>query len=604
MNRKPLILALLTSLSLAAFAAEPDTEAVEFYNRGTGHYFIAASAAEAKMVDDGSAGPDWVRTGRSFQAWIDPVKAAPTAQPVCRFYSRGENSHFYTASASECEGLKAIEANDRARSAATGAPVTGWMYEGIGFYIEGPTPGGCAAGTTPLRRVYNKGFERGTGANHRFVDDSTLQDLMVDRSWNAEGVAFCAQSKSSGGNANLPPTTTGFSSLAAAWTGTAKWETGQGASRTERQASLALGISDTGAVTGSGEGCAFTGQVQSGDGFRSLFAGAMSASGCSNAAFNGSYSRFQLERFGNGTLAVRLKRGDNASEASIDAVLTTGATGGTPPVMGGAPGAIAGDWVGTVGWEAFRKQGGVETRLVTANRALTLSIATGGTVTGSGFGCAISGQLSAGSTAGLFTGQVSASGCTESVFNGAYAQVSAHREDAGLDVEFEKESESGGITTKAKVDGLLSSAGNAGAGTGTGNGTGTPATPPAISGSYQGPFTADIEVRDRSNGGDTTTTSASSSAVSFSVSAGGALSGSGFGCSFTGTLLVSNAALGLFAGTVSATGCANVLLNGSYAASAHREDGGAVQLEMERESEVSKIRTKVKIRGTASRTGA
>ncbi len=73
-------------------------------------------------------------------------------------------------------------------------------------------------------------------------------------------------------------------------------------------APLELVITAAGAVTGNGNGCTFAGQVQSGDGYRSLFSGAISATGCSNGSFSGAYSSFQLERYDLGTLTVRLKR--------------------------------------------------------------------------------------------------------------------------------------------------------------------------------------------------------------------------------------------------------------------------------------------------------
>ena len=39
--------------------------------------------------------------------------------PVCRFYAKGPNSHFYTAEAVECAAVK----ND-----------PGWTFEGIAYY--------------------------------------------------------------------------------------------------------------------------------------------------------------------------------------------------------------------------------------------------------------------------------------------------------------------------------------------------------------------------------------------------------------------------------------------------------------------------------------
>ena len=161
--------AALLAGGLAARAAAPDTEAVEFYNTTTGHYFLTANASEALGIDDGAAGPGWERTGRSFQVWSMKSAAPADAQPVCRFYSSGANSHFYTASAGECQQLKMLEATERN---ATGT-VKGWGYEGTAFYVQTPTDSGqCPAGTTQIMRIYNNGFATGAGSNHRFVDDA------------------------------------------------------------------------------------------------------------------------------------------------------------------------------------------------------------------------------------------------------------------------------------------------------------------------------------------------------------------------------------------------------------------------------------------------
>ena len=595
-----LTLAALSGLPFAAQSAEPETEAVEYYNRTLNHYFITATAAEAGMIDDGAAGEGWVRTGRSFQAWLDPANAPANTSGVCRFYSRGANSHFYTANAGECEYLKGLEAEERRVAQSTGAAIAGWQYEGVAFRIESPAGDSCPAGTAVISRVYNNGFASGEGSNHRFVDDSELRALMLDRSWVGEGVAFCARTKPSGTNANLAPTSTNFDALAADWSGAARWKTQAGAVETLAAAALALAIAADGHVSGSGQGCTFTGQVQRGDGFRSLFTGTLSATGCASAAFNGAYSRFQLERYSSGTLAVTMKRGDGANEASVEAMLSAGTmTTNTPTTAPTPVTGVSGSWAGTVGWTALRRQGGNETILVTSNRPLTLAITSTGALSGSGFGCALSGSLSPASVAGRFAGTLSASGCTEPVFDGAYANLSVKRDDARLEVEFEKESEAASVTTKATVEGKLASAAT------TPTNPTTPVTPPAgIAASYQGNFSATIEIRDRSNGSDTTTTSSETAAMQFAVASNGALSGAGFDCQFAGSLSLTDAVARIYTGTISASGCTNATLAGQYAATAHPEDGGALQLEMERESEASNVRTKVKFRGTASRAGA
>ncbi|MGE5095439.1 MAG: hypothetical protein ACM3SO_09895 [Betaproteobacteria bacterium] len=595
MKKIAMPLALLTALSLSAIAAEPETEAVEFYNRTLGHYFITATASEAKQVDDGAAGPGWVRTGRSFQAWLDPANAPANASSVCRFYSAGANSHFYTADANECEGLKQLEAAERDRARSTGAPILGWQYEGIAFRIESPAGGTCPAGTVAVSRVYNNGFATGEGSNHRFVDDSELRALMVDRSWISEGVAFCSRSKPSGTNANLAATTSNFDAVAGSWSGTAEWEKASGG--THERAPMTLDVSSSGAVQGSGRGCSFSGQLASGDGFRSLFTATLVAAGCSDAAFNGTYRRFDLERYSNGTLLLEAKLGNGASEASIEATLAS-ASAPVPPPPSATPSAagVTGDWSGTVGWTVVRQQGGASTTLVAANRPLSLSISSAGAVSGSGFGCTFSGSLAQTSTGGVFGGSIQASGCGDANFNGTFANVKVKLDDRRLEVELERESQAADVTTKVSIDGSLANASAA-----PGSGGGTPTPPPAgITGSFSGTFTASIEVRDRTS--NATTTTSTSSTAQFTVTSGGALSGSGFGCTFAGSLSPSSAVPGVFSGTVSASGCTNASLNGSYAASAHAEDSGALSLEMQAETESGNLRTKVDIKGTAARS--
>src|SRR5678815_5933067 len=82
------------------------------------------------------------------------ARASGTA-PVCRFFSTAfapKSSHFYTPFASECA---AVHTNPN------------WLLEsGAVFYIVLPTRDGlCAAGLTPVYRLYNNG--QGGAPNHR-----------------------------------------------------------------------------------------------------------------------------------------------------------------------------------------------------------------------------------------------------------------------------------------------------------------------------------------------------------------------------------------------------------------------------------------------------
>ena len=167
-----------TTASVGAICATPTpgvTLVYEFYNTGLKHYFRTSSATEAAAIDRGSAGPNWIRTGDNFYAYL-PGTASPGSD-VCRFYTFGANSHFYTAFASECASLK--------------APNSGWTYEGLSFRIPLPAGSSCAAGTLPVYRLYNNRFST-NDSNHRFTTVAGNIAPLQAQGWLYEGVAFCA----------------------------------------------------------------------------------------------------------------------------------------------------------------------------------------------------------------------------------------------------------------------------------------------------------------------------------------------------------------------------------------------------------------------------
>ena len=552
MKRKSMLLGLVAAaLVPAAYAAKPDTEAVEFYNTVTNHYFITATASEAGAIDDGAAGPGWLRTGRSFQAWLRRADAPAEAVPVCRFYSRGANSHFYTASGGECEGLK------RGNS--------GWTYEGIAFYIQAPVNGQCPAGTVALVRAYNDGFRSGEGSNHRFLDDAALAELMSDDGWIPEGTVFCAAPKPTGTNANLTPTTTRFESLAGTWKGDAKWKAERAAGEQKTRAPLELTLAADGAISGTGNGCTFTGTATQGDGFRSLFMATVTAAGCTDAAFNGEYRRIKLQRFGANGLMVKMKREDGAVEAAIDAWLTLDGAPATPAAPPVTPpvASLEGSWTGTVRWEAEGSG-----REVEANKVLTLAFSSTGAITGSGFGCTATGTV--GSTLTL-------AGCEQAAFDGAYS-LRIRREGSGrIEVKLEREA----AGTKAEIEGVLVK----------GDGT-TPATPPPPT---DAPLTG-------AWGGDVqwSVGNASGSApISFTIGTDGTFSGAALGCTFAGMLQLALNARTVVSGNVTAAGCTNAAIDGTFRdVSFEREDGDGLEMELERESGGVRVRLKARVRRT------
>lgn len=143
---------------------------VEFYNAAQDHYFIAAAPAEIADLDSGvHAG--WTRTGQAFNAY---AAATSGASPVCRFYIPPQlgDSHFYSASSSECATVKAAYA--------------AFQYESPSvFYIGVPdaASGACPAGTVAVYRLWDSRAD----TNHRYTTSLQLKAQMQAAGWVAEG---------------------------------------------------------------------------------------------------------------------------------------------------------------------------------------------------------------------------------------------------------------------------------------------------------------------------------------------------------------------------------------------------------------------------------
>ena len=185
------VLAAFGALALPAAAQTPAptppalTEAVEFYNASLDHYFITADSVEIGLLDEGTKLKGWARTGKSFKVW----PATPTvsgATPVCRFYgnpARGLDSHFYSASPTECAEVKSKFPDS-------------WLLEADIVFQVTPVSlpaGTCPSGTKAVQRTYNN---RGD-VNHRYTTDPAVQSAMVQKGYIEEGygkppVVMCA----------------------------------------------------------------------------------------------------------------------------------------------------------------------------------------------------------------------------------------------------------------------------------------------------------------------------------------------------------------------------------------------------------------------------
>ncbi|SRR5258707_240296 len=174
------------SRDVAVAATSP---VVEYFASTTGHYFITAGPGDIAGLDPGTAG--WKRSGQGFKAWLKQSDAPPGAVPVCRFYAAGPNSHFYSGVAADCQGLKDLEAVQRADANAKGVSFLGWQYEQIAFYALLPVNGQCPGDTYPVYRAYNQRAIY-NDSNHRFMGDSLTRSATLAGGWADEGVAFCS----------------------------------------------------------------------------------------------------------------------------------------------------------------------------------------------------------------------------------------------------------------------------------------------------------------------------------------------------------------------------------------------------------------------------
>lgn len=160
----------------------PVVPVVEFYNGR--HYFMTASFDEMAKLD---ASDQWLRTGQLFLAFAPGSSRPADASAVCRFYGRpdaGLDSHFFSASADECDAVE--------RSA------TGWELEtrdAFAVFLPNAASGVCPSGT---ERVY-RAFNNRPDANHRYTTDAASLNVTeyptgpwIREGYGPEGVAMCA----------------------------------------------------------------------------------------------------------------------------------------------------------------------------------------------------------------------------------------------------------------------------------------------------------------------------------------------------------------------------------------------------------------------------
>jgi hypothetical protein len=169
-----LVLAVFAFAGASGLAGAAIISAIEYYDSALDHYFVTALPSEIAALDGGQF-PGWVRTGLSFNVYAEGSAAAGSSS-VCRFYgspAAGLDSHFYTASALECQQVLDL---------FPGA----WLlesYDVFEVFLPNPDTGQCPAGSIPIYRAWNQRID----SNHRYTTDVSVLRAMVAKGYVAEG---------------------------------------------------------------------------------------------------------------------------------------------------------------------------------------------------------------------------------------------------------------------------------------------------------------------------------------------------------------------------------------------------------------------------------
>ena len=184
MNLKSIARVLIGAAAILAAgstcAAPPDIQVVEYFHRGSNHYFMTGSSDDQRLLDATAAAGQFARTGRSFSAWSTAAIGRPAdTVPVARFFSPALASHVFTSNPADISALRALPAT---------ATAAGFVDEGIAFFAMQPENKRCATGLKAIYRAYNN---RPDG-NHRYSNDVAVQAAMVTTGFLNEDVAFCS----------------------------------------------------------------------------------------------------------------------------------------------------------------------------------------------------------------------------------------------------------------------------------------------------------------------------------------------------------------------------------------------------------------------------
>ncbi len=163
----------------------------EFYNPSLDYYFVTSRASDAALLDTLAS---WRRTGKSFSVYI---AQEPGTLGINRYYfdqvavNKSRGSHFYTLVQSEKDSLASLNPGN------TQTPRLPYN-EGVDSYAFAPliegVGGSCAAGQTPVYRIFRGQARFPDNPNHRFTTELAVYNSFVALGWDGEGVKFCVPS--------------------------------------------------------------------------------------------------------------------------------------------------------------------------------------------------------------------------------------------------------------------------------------------------------------------------------------------------------------------------------------------------------------------------
>ena len=157
------------SLNYLIGSSDPITQPVyRFYSQNNRSHFFTISETEKNRIISTYPEEEWRYEGI---AWYVPTTSSGNS-PVYRFYSQNNRSHFFTIS--ETEKNRIISTY----------PEEEWRYEGIAWYV--PT---TSSGNSPVYRFYSQ-----NNRSHFFTISETEKNRIIStyptEEWNYEGIAY------------------------------------------------------------------------------------------------------------------------------------------------------------------------------------------------------------------------------------------------------------------------------------------------------------------------------------------------------------------------------------------------------------------------------